>query len=163
MRSLVLIGLVSISSFDVLPQKPTASAIRDLLKPMEKPGEGESVAWMACDEDSTYYLNDTVKLYRNYYYCFGSGCCRFVRWHLAPKYTLTLTEFRFCQEPPVSGVRMENQDLKFKIKRSGNMVTIAVLRNKEVIDKFEVVDLRTVTLPESNQTSERLTLRRIRS
>lgn len=152
---------VSGHSQDTTP--PSLRAIKDLLRPVEVPGEGASIEWRACDEDSTYYFSDTIQLYRNYYYCFGSGCCRFVQWHLSPKYTFTLTEFRFCQEPPVSGIRMENQDLKFKVRESGNMVTIAVLRKKEVIDKFEAIDLRTVTLPESNQTSQRLTLKRIRS
>lgn len=87
---------------------PSLKAIKDLLRPVEVTGEGESIEWMACDEDSTYYRSDTIQLYRNYDYSFESGCCRFALWHLSPKYTVTLSEFRFCQEPPLSGIRMEN-------------------------------------------------------
>lgn len=154
------------SSLGLLSQetaRPLPSTIRDLLKPNEKPAEWELVEWITCDTDSGYYHDDTIHLYRSYHYCFGSGCCQFVRWTLSPKYTFSLTSFLFCQEPPVSGITMENQDLKFDISGSENRTTIAIRRKKEVIDKFEVVDLRTVTLPDNMGTSQRLTLVRIRS
>jgi hypothetical protein len=155
--------MLAVSGHSQVKTPPSLKAIKDLLRPVEVPGEGESIEWMACDEDSTYYRSDTIQLYRNAYYYLESDCCRFVQWHLSPKYTFTLSEFRPCQEPPVSGVRMENQDLKFEINGFASRVTIAVLRKKQAIDTFEVIDLRTVTLPNRNETSQRLTLKRIRS
>lgn len=98
--------------------------------------------WLICNNDSSYYLSDTIKLYNheNYYYD-PSYCCEFVKWEFEGSSKFRLSETMICKEPPTSKSYANNlYKIKWDSDRTDLYLTIVNTKKKNVV-KFLVLDL----------------------
>jgi len=138
---------------------PTTKELKQIFKESEEK-YGLTNLWIACNDDSSYFKSDTVRLFNhvNYYY-HSNGCCKFIKWEFQKSLTITFTESRMCVEPPratLFGLQ------KIKMTDDKGVIYLELSSSGHRIDKFKVVGLSTKELWTGGHVSNVLTLKRER-
>lgn len=138
--------------------RTTTKELKTLFKESEEK-YGLTNLWIACNDDSSYFKSDTVRLFNhvNYYY-HSNGCCKFIKWEFQKRLTITFNESRMCTEPPretLFGLR------KLKMTEDKGEIDLELSSSRQRIDKFRVVGLSTNELWPGGHVSNVLTLKRL--
>lgn len=95
--------------------------------------------WMCSSLDSSYHLSDTLVMY-NYRYAYFEIGGETKEWHFIGK-KVGISTGKYNIEPPRSSTLL--MDYKIKVKRNSNKgLELQIIRNKEVVERFEVLTLR---------------------
>lgn len=93
--------------------------------------------WIACNQDSIYFKNDTIVLYNNSNYVYYSnGCCNFINWNFINKKVTYWTNSQICREPPTSSVMKLDEIMELKFLDKGNDIYIAFYRSNKLFDIY---------------------------
>lgn len=95
--------------------------------------------WMCSSLDSSYYLSDTLVMY-NYRYAYFEIGGATKEWHFIDK-KVGISTGKYNIEPPRSSTLL--MDYKIKVKKSSNKeLELQIIKNKKVVERFEVLTLR---------------------
>lgn len=140
MKNIILISTLILTWGQLFSQDyPSKKELKSLF--FEKQEYLGEVEWRTCNDDSLYFLNDTIKLYyRNT--CFNQErCCETVDWIFSNKNSFYLSKTFFCQEPPVSTILIHDHRFKIKIKKVDAILQLHIKNSKRQTEIFEVVSL----------------------
>jgi len=98
--------------------------------------------WSACFRDENNYLTaDTIQLYSDKYHYLKGNYCNLINWTFTDKSTMSISKTKVCQEPPISSLLSEGQDLKIKLKKEDSNLVINIYRKRKLKDKFVVLSI----------------------
>lgn len=122
-----------------------------LLKPDKEDSERN---WVTCNQDSTFFKSDTVRLYDNINYFYQlSSCCDFVEWHVYKKEGFSQGRSQICKEPASASVISDF--FKFSIWKSSKKIYLTAINPKtHDMQIFEFVSLSKIKLANNNYASE---------
>jgi hypothetical protein len=151
MRLLILL-IFSLTTEAVWCQNnvPTKHQMAKVFKPDE-----EKTEWLICNQDSSFFKSDTLRLYSsiNYFYQ-KSDCCKLVEWNFYKANAFTRSSLQVCTEPPIGSVLTENDYFKIKISSNKSGLYLFVVDRKDSSDSFKIIDIQEIEL--SNNTKSKL-------
>jgi len=112
MRILVLLALTLLTNVGWCQNNvPTRHQMADIFRP-----DDDNTEWLICNQDSTFFKSDTLRLYNdiNYFYQ-KSDCCKFIKWDFYKKNVFVRCHLQICTEPSTGSVLTENDYFKIKI------------------------------------------------
>src|SRR5437868_3504403 len=75
---------------------PTKSQIAQVFKPAD-----DKTEWLICNQDSSFFKSDTLRLYGNINYFYQkTDCCKLIEWRFYKKNAFTRSNLEVCKEPP---------------------------------------------------------------
>jgi hypothetical protein len=121
---------------------PTKRELKKLFS--EKQEYFGETSWETCNDDSSYFKTDTIKLYNAYgTFVKTTECCQSVNWTFHNARSFQLGELAVCQEPPLSSVPFDNPH-SLKIKTDGVMLEFQVESREGQTDFFHVEALKLI-------------------
>src|SRR4030095_12280798 len=117
-----------------------------------------STNWFALENDSSFQTADTVTFYNNKNYRQGKPICNFIDWNFYKKDAFWVQQVQLCKEPTTATALKDQFFFTFQISDSSFPLILSVFNRGTLVDEFEVLSLRTQSLPKSNETFESLTL-----
>nr|WP_294944163.1 hypothetical protein [uncultured Mucilaginibacter sp.] len=168
MKCTVKLGIIAILSLHFTSgygQKPGADIkqLRRLFKEsIDQPSKGVisvgNSEWTICNQDSSYFKSDTVRIYSNINYFYQiSNCCNFVNWTFYNKNAFVLSKSQICKEPSSASVKVDYY--RFNIFLNKKKTYLSISNTIGAVEKFEVIDIREIALAQNNSTQE-ITLKR---
>lgn len=132
--TLLFMGFIFVNGYSQKKQniKLTKHNLKKHFKNPSEFDDNESSKWTACNTDSSYYKNDSIKLFDNTNFYYTSGCCYFIDWIFLSKATLYLGKMLICQEPTLGS--WSNSEIKVNFKKD-NHVLIMSLSKGEIINR----------------------------
>ena len=119
---------------------PTKKELKKLFS--EKQEYLGELSWETCNDDSSYYKNDTIKLYYRNTTCLNQErCCERIDWTFFNGNSFGLSNTSLCQEPPLSTAIGPDNRYKVKIKKVGATLELHIKDSKNKIEVLEVVAL----------------------
>ncbi|RFS17303.1 hypothetical protein [Emticicia sp. C21] len=121
-----------------------------------------SVSWLICNKDSSFYKSDTLYLYGdNYgdasnYYIQIKDCCNVIGLVFYRKAAFAQVEQELCRSR--SKVVTNKDFYTVAISDENNQTIMKVLRNKQLIDTFNVIAFEEISLLKEERSNKRLTL-----
>lgn len=103
------------------------------------------IRWYACNNDSAYFRNDTIKLFKRKYSPDNKDCCSVVSWDFVNKNEFTFRINRPCGEPVSSTTFAYNRFLKVKNKDDNTFLKIYV--DYQLEERFKVIDFKKYSNP----------------
>lgn len=143
MRKIILIATLILSWCQLFSQDyPTKKELKKLFS--EKQEYLGELDWETCNDDSSYYKNDTIRLYnRNTVtVCLNQErCCEKVDWTFFNGNSFGLSKTSRCQEPPLSTAIGPDDRYKIKIKTVDTILELHIKNSKSQTEILEVVSL----------------------
>ena len=125
--------------------------------------DDDHTEWVICNQDSSFFKSDTLRLYSNINYFYQkSDCCKLIRWDFYKKNAFTFSDLQVCKEPPTGSVLTENDYLKIKLSSDRSGMYLYILNRKGVADFFKIIDYHDVGLAANNK-SKVIVLKRLMS
>lgn len=93
--------------------------------------------WQSKNDDSLYYKNDTIKLYKDINYFYNTKTCYLIRWTL-DKRTFKISNVFTCTEPGRVSAFTEKEKMRISNTDFGQMIILE--RNGKVFDKFKITN-----------------------
>ncbi len=141
MRKIILISTIIFSWSQLFSQDyPTKKELKNLFS--EKQEYLGELDWEICNDDSTYYKNDTIKLYYRNTTCLNQGrCCEKIEWTFFNGKSFGLTNTSLCQEPPLSTAIGPDDRFKIKIKVVDSILELHIKNSKNQTEILKVISL----------------------
>lgn len=121
-----------------------------------------STYWFTLESDSSYKKADTLVFYNNKKYQSGKFICHFVDWNFYKKDALWMQRVQLCKEPAIATAIKDHDLFTFKIVDTKMPMILQIYTKENLIDQFEVLSFKSMPLNKSNETTDILTLRRIK-
>ncbi len=158
------------------PEPSSKKYLKQLIKEGKKDNFPGVYSIMACNEDSIFFKNDTVRFYDNPAYFSKIGiCCEFMQWEFIDDLIIHQQEPQNCMDPSDLSVSSIHY-LRYKIKKSRHNIFLYLfdvnkqtesflLQNIEYIELPGEINCRGITLirqPKNIQIEEPVTVKKIR-
>jgi hypothetical protein len=115
--------------------------------------DDDHTEWTICNQDSSFFKADTLRLYDNINYFYQkSDCCRLVQWDFYRKNAFRRPILQICTEPASGSVLTENDYFKIKFLSDKSGLYLFVLNRKYPPDFFKVIGLQEVGLANNNKS-----------
>lgn len=109
--------------------------------------------------ENFYLKSDTIKLTNSRSY--NRDYCKVINWTFYKKNLFIRSFGNYCNEPPTEKVTNESDYFELKINEVNNKLILALINQKKVIEKFEIISLeKTQSLSYKNEIKYTLTLKR---
>lgn len=103
--------------------------------------------WIACfNDDSAYNKADTIQLYNDMYYYLKGNCCYVTSWIFDKNTIFTLIITHVCQEPPISTIKPDDDNLKIRFKNKNNISTIKIYHGNKLRNSFILLSLKYIEI-----------------
>jgi hypothetical protein len=141
MKQIILISTLIFSWSQSFSQDyPTKKELKKLFS--EKQEYLGELDWETCNDDSSYYINDTIKLYYRNTTCLDQErCCEKIDWTFFNGSSFGLSNTSLCQEPPLSTAIGPEDRYKIKIKKVDTILELHIKNSKSQTEILEVVSL----------------------
>ncbi|MEA5139062.1 hypothetical protein [Arcicella rigui] len=117
--------------------------------------------WLICNQDSSFYRNDTVRLFSNSYYTNSVNCCECIGWTFYEKDKFISTNFEFCKEPTTASAFKDKDHFRVLVSSADNYLLLSTFNNDKLIETFKIINVEYVRLSTSDLTSTVVTLLRV--
>lgn len=118
--------------------------------------------WLFCNKDSSFYLDDTLRLVSNSYYNLKLiNCCDYVGWTFYKKDKFISTRLQLCREPANASAAKDNDHFTLKVFSINNYYAVAVFNNDKLSDSFKIIDISNFKQDDTDLTSTIITLLRL--
>ena len=119
--------------------------------------------WLFCNKDSSFYLNDTLRLVSNSYHNHKLvNCCDYVGWTFYKQDKFISTSLQLCKEPTSASATKDNDHFDLKVFSADNYLTLSVFNNNKLMDSFKIIDISSFKKEDTDLTSTVVTLLRLR-
>jgi len=119
--------------------------------------------WLFCNRDSSFYLNDTLRLVSNSYHNPKLvNCCDYVGWTFYKQNKFISTRLHLCKEPTSASATKENDHFDLKVFSADNYLTLSIFNNNKLMDNFKIIDISSFKQEDTDLTSTVITLFRLR-
>ena len=119
--------------------------------------------WLFCNRDSSFYLNDTLRLVSNSYHNHKLvNCCDYVGWTFYKQDKFISTRLQLCKEPTSASATKDIDHFDLKVFSADNYLTISIFNNNKLMDSFKIVDISNFKQEDTDLTSIVITLIRLR-
>jgi hypothetical protein len=129
-------------------QKTNKNEVKKQLKKLfdktEKDAEKrlEFYGWTICTEkEGEYEKLDTITMVNDHYHYLKGNCCYGKHWNFSKKLTFTISNTKYCQEPPLSNGYAVYKPNKIKFKLNEDVLYIQIFNDGKLIDSFMVISL----------------------
>lgn len=118
--------------------------------------------WLFCNKDSSFYLNDTLRLMSNSYHNHKLvNCCDYVGWTFYKKDKFISTRLQLCKEPTSASATKDNDHFELKVFSTDKYLTISIFNNSKLIDSYKIIDISSFKQEDTDLTSTVITLYRL--
>jgi hypothetical protein len=144
--------------------KPTAHQLSKLFKSSIDQESKKSIsagngAWIICNQDSSFFKADTLRVYNNVNYFYQlSSCCKFIGWTFYNKNSFIQSDLQICNEPASSSIK--NYSYQISIFSEKQKTYMLVIKPQITSEKFEVIKIEDIKLANNNLTKA-VTLKRV--
>lgn len=114
--------------------------------------------WLICNQDSSFYLKDTIKVCSNSYYRNSLNCCQYMAWTFYDKDKFISTNLELCKEPTTASATRDKDYFKILIASADNYLIISTFNNDQLKESFKLLSVDTIKQSNSDLTSTVLTL-----
>ena len=76
--------------------------------------------WLICNQDSSFYRKDTLKVCSNSYYRNSLNCCQYIAWTFYAKDKFISTNLELCKEPTTSSATKDKDYFKILVFSTDN-------------------------------------------
>ncbi len=114
--------------------------------------------WLICNTDSTFYRNDTIKVFSNSYYSDSLNCCQYIAWTFYAKDKFVSTNLEYCNEPTTASATKDKDYLNILVVSKKNYLFISIFNNDRLKDSFKLISIDKIKKGNSNLTSTILIL-----
>ena len=119
--------------------------------------------WLFCNKDSSYYLNDTLRLVSNSYHNHKLvNCCDYVGWTFYKQDKFISTRLQLCKEPTSASAAKDIDHYDLKVFSTDNYLTVSIFNNNKLIDSFKIIEISSFKQEDTDLTSTVITLYRLR-
>ena len=119
--------------------------------------------WLFCNNDSSYYLNDTLILVSNSYYNHKLiNCCDYVGWTFYQKDKFISTKLELCKEPTTASATRDRDHFSLKVLSADNYLVLSIFNNNKLMDSYKIVDISSFKQENTDVTSTVITLLRLK-
>jgi hypothetical protein len=123
--------------------------------------DDDPTEWVICNQDSSYFKSDTLRLYSNINYFYQkSSCCKLVTWRFYKKNAFTRSDLQVCNEPPTGSVLTKNDYFRLKVISSKNGLSLLIKNQISPPVFFMMIDLQEIEL-DNNSRSKLIVLKRV--
>jgi hypothetical protein len=85
--------------------------------------------WVICNQDSSFYRKDTIRVCSNSYYRNSLNCCQYIAWTFYDKDKFISTNLELCKEPTTASATKEKDYFKILIVSADNYLIISTFNN----------------------------------
>ena len=123
--------------------------------------DNDHTKWTICNQDSSFFKSDTLRLYDNINYFYQkSDCCKLMQWNFYKKDAFICSTLQVCKEPPTGSVLTENDYFKIRTLSDKRGLYLFAINRKAPSYFFKVIDLQEIGLAD-NRKSRVIVLKRI--
>lgn len=102
--------------------------------------ETDSNPWFTDNTNDIYFKNDTIVLKNAK--SFKRDYCKIINWNFYKNNAFIIGEADYCNEPPTRKVTKPKDYIDLNIYNLGNDLTIELLNQNKLIEKFKVISLQ---------------------
>jgi hypothetical protein len=118
--------------------------------------------WFFCNRDSSFYLNDTLRLVSNSYHNHKLvNCCDYVGWTFYKKDKFISTRLQLCKEPTSASATRDNDRFDLKVLSADNYLILSIFNNNKLMESFKIIDISSFKQEDMDLTSTVITLFRL--
>ena len=119
--------------------------------------------WLFCNNDSTFYLSDTLRLVSNSYHNHKiDNCCDYVGWTFYKQDKFISTRLQLCKEPTTASATKDKDHFDLKVFSTDNYLTLSIFNNNKLVESFKIIDISSFKQEDTDLTSTVITLFRLR-
>jgi len=164
-RTLLALILLSGSSFGQTTvsseKKIYALFKKSIVQNDKKKIEILSNPWFICNTDSSFYINDTLRLLKaTSHYETPTGCCDNIAWTFYRKDKFVLTRLKSCKEPPRASVPKSEDFFGVSFNKIENSLYLLLTARDGLFAKYKIIGIQTAPLNQPAQTLTTITLLR---
>jgi len=114
--------------------------------------------WLICNQDSSFFSNDTIRVCSNSYYRNSLNCCQYIAWTFYEKDKFISTNLELCKEPTTASATKDKDYFKILVVSADNYLIISTFNNDQLKDSFKLLSVENIKKSNSDLTSTVLTL-----
>jgi len=114
--------------------------------------------WLICNQDSSYYRKDTVRICSNSYNTNSLNCCNYIGWTFYEKDKFISTTLELCKEPTTASATRDKDHFKILVASTDNYLIISTFNNDKLVESFKVISVDNIKQNNSDLKSTILTL-----
>jgi hypothetical protein len=114
--------------------------------------------WLICNQDSSFYYKDTIKICSNSYYRNSLNCCQYIAWTFYDKDKFISTNLELCKEPTTASVTKDKDYFKILVVPADNYLIISTFNNDKLKDSFKLLSVDKIKQSNSDLISTVLTM-----
>lgn len=108
-------------------------------------------AWTICNQDSSFFKSDTIRIYSNINYFYQKGaCCKFIQWTFYKKNAFVQSDLQVCIEPSSSSILNKYYTIEFLSGKKE--LYLFILNSDNAFELFRVINLQEIKLAQNNST-----------
>jgi hypothetical protein len=117
--------------------------------------------WLICNQDSSFYRKDTVRICSNSYYPNFLNCCEYIGWTFYDKDKFISTNLKLCKEPTTASITKDKDHFKILVLSTDNYLLLSTFNNDKLIETFRIINVENIRQSNSDLTSTTMTLLRV--
>ena len=120
--------------------------------------EVPSNPWLICNQDSSFFRKDTIRVCSNSYYRNSLNCCQYIAWTFYDKDKFISTNLELCKEPTTASATKDKDYFKILVVPADNYLIISTFNNDQLKDSFKLLSVDNIKQSNSDLASTVLTL-----
>lgn len=120
--------------------------------------EVPSNPWLICNQDSSFFRKDTIRVCSNSYYRNSLNCCQYIAWTFYDKDKFISTNLELCKEPTTASATKDKDYFKILVVSADNYLIISTFNNDQLKDSFKLLSVDNIKQSNSDLASTVLTL-----
>jgi hypothetical protein len=120
--------------------------------------EVPSNPWLICNQDSSFFRKDTIRVCSNSYYRNSLNCCQYIAWTFYDKDKFISTNLELCKEPTTASATKDKDYFKILVVSADNYLIISTFNNDQLKDSFKLLSVDNIKQSNSDLTSTVLIL-----